>query len=129
MAERGQACAGIGADVPAIDPATGRRGACAARHSDPARVQAGDRRGRRLAVTIDVEKEKDALLAEIKNEGKPEQAWPKIVEGKLNGFFKTVTLLEQPFVKDNKQTIDALVKTLGPNAGVRRFARVKIGEE
>jgi len=77
----------------------------------------------------EVERERAVPEAQTREEGKPEQAWPKIVEGKLNGFFKTVTLLEQPFVKDNKQTIDALVKTLGPNAGVRRFARVKIGEE
>jgi elongation factor Ts len=77
----------------------------------------------------DVAKEKAILEAQTKEEGKPEQAWPKIVEGKLNGFFKTVALVEQPFVKDNKQTIEALVKTLGGNASVRRFARVKIGED
>jgi len=79
--------------------------------------------------TDEVERERAILEAQTKEEGKPEQAWPKIVEGKLNGFFKTVALVEQPFVKDNKQTIEALVKTLGPNASVRRFARVKIGEE
>jgi elongation factor Ts len=77
----------------------------------------------------EVERERAVLEAQTREEGKPEQAWPKIVEGKLNGFFKTVALVEQPFVKDNKQTIGALVKNLGPNAGVRRFARVKIGEE
>ncbi len=77
----------------------------------------------------EVERERGVLEAQTHEEGKPEQAWPKIIEGKLNGFFKTVALVEQPFVKDNKQTIDALVKTLGPNASVRRFARVKIGEE
>ena len=77
----------------------------------------------------EVAKEKAIVEAQTKEEGKPEQAWPKIVEGKLNGFFKTVALVEQPFVKDNKQTIEALVKTLGGNASVRRFARVKIGEE
>jgi elongation factor Ts len=77
----------------------------------------------------EVARERSVLEAQTREEGKPEQAWPKIVEGKLNGFFKTVALVEQPFVKDNKQTIDALVKTLGPNASVRRFARVKIGEE
>ena len=49
--------------------------------------------------------------------------------GKLNGFFKTVALLEQPFVKDQKTTISALVDGLGGDATVRRFARVKIGEE
>jgi elongation factor Ts len=77
----------------------------------------------------EVAKEKAVLEAQTKEEGKPEQAWPKIVEGKLNGFFKTVALVEQPFVKDNKQTIEALVKALGGNASVRRFARVKIGED
>ena len=64
-----------------------------------------------------------------REEGKPEQAWPKIVEGKLNGFFKTVALVEQSFVKDQKQTIGALVQSLGADAAVRRFARVKIGED
>jgi elongation factor Ts len=77
----------------------------------------------------EVERERAVLEAQTKEEGKPEQAWPKIIEGKLNGFFKTVSLVEQPFVKDNKQTIDALVKTLGGDASVRRFARVKIGED
>jgi elongation factor Ts len=77
----------------------------------------------------EVERERAVLEAQTREEGKPEQAWPKIIEGKLNGFFKTVALVEQPFVKDNKQTVDALVRTLGPSATVRRFARVKIGEE
>jgi elongation factor Ts len=53
----------------------------------------------------------------------------KIVDGKLNGFFKQVALEEQPFVKDQKVTIGSLVKNLGEDATIRRFARVKIGEE
>jgi elongation factor Ts len=77
----------------------------------------------------EVARERDIYEVQTREEGKPEQAWPKIVEGKLNGFFKTVVLLEQSFVKDNKQTIDAVVKSLGPEAHVRGFARVKIGEE
>jgi elongation factor Ts len=76
-----------------------------------------------------VARERDIYEAQTKEEGKPEQAWPKIIEGKLNGFFKTVALVEQAFVKDNKQTIDTVVKSLGPDAHVRGFARVKIGEE
>jgi elongation factor Ts len=78
---------------------------------------------------VDVSRERDIYAAQTREEGKPEQAWPKIVEGKLNGFYKSVVLLEQSFVKDNKQTIDAVVKSLGPQAHVRGFARVKIGEE
>jgi elongation factor Ts len=77
----------------------------------------------------EVERERDVLQKQTAEEGKPEQAWPKIVEGKLNGFFKTVALLEQSFVKDQKQTIGALVQGLGDGVSVRRFARVKIGED
>ncbi len=76
-----------------------------------------------------VARERDIFEAQTREEGKPEPAWTKINEGKLNGFYKTVVLLEQSFVKDNKQTIDAVVKSLGPEARVRGFARVKIGEE
>jgi elongation factor Ts len=77
----------------------------------------------------EVERERDVLAKQTAEEGKPEQAWPKIVEGKLNGFFKTVALVEQSFVKDQKQTIGALVEGLGGGATIRRFARVKIGED
>jgi elongation factor Ts len=77
----------------------------------------------------EVERERDVLQKQTAEEGKPEQAWPKIVEGKLNGFFKTVALVEQSFVKDQKQTIGALVQSLGDGVSVRQFARVKIGED
>jgi elongation factor Ts len=77
----------------------------------------------------DVARERDILEAQTREEGKPEQALGKIVDGKLNGYFKTVALLEQPFVKGQKTTIKALVDGLGGSAEVRRFARVKIGEE
>ena len=76
-----------------------------------------------------VTRERAVLEAQTREEGKPEQAIEKIVDGKLNGFFKTVSLLEQPFVKDQKTTIKALVDGLGADAKVRRFSRVKIGEE
>jgi elongation factor Ts len=76
-----------------------------------------------------VTREREIYEVQTREEGKPEQSWPKVVEGKLNGFFKTVALVEQSFVKDNKQTIDAIVKSLGGDAHVRGFARVKIGEE
>ena len=59
-----------------------------------------------------------------RNEGKPDQAIPKIVEGRMNGFFKEACLLEQPYVKDQKQTIRQL---LG-GADVTRFARLEIGK-
>ncbi len=61
-----------------------------------------------------------------REEGKPEQALPKIVEGRVNGFFKDVCLLEQPWVRDNKQTIGKYVQDNGVT--VTRFARFKVGQ-
>ena len=81
-------------------------------------------------VPADVLDKERAVLEELtRNEGKPEQALPKIVEGRLNGFFKDVVLLEQPFIKEPKRTIGQLLTGLGPDSTVRRFARVKIGED
>jgi elongation factor Ts len=78
-----------------------------------------------------VENERTFYEKQTREEGKPEAAWPKIVEGKMTGFFKNTggALLEQSFVKDNKQTIAALLKTLGDGAQVRRFARIEIGAD
>ena len=60
-------------------------------------------------------------------EGKPEQALPKIVEGRLGGFFKDVVLLEQPSVSDNKKTVKALLDEAGVN--VTRFVRFEVGQQ
>ncbi|MDT5133911.1 MAG: elongation factor Ts [Mycobacterium sp.] len=59
-------------------------------------------------------------------EGKPEQALPKIVEGRVNGFFKDVVLLEQPSVSDNKKTVKQLLDDAGVTA--TRFARFEVGQ-
>src|SRR5262249_31845580 len=61
-----------------------------------------------------------------RNEGKPEQALPKIVEGRLNGFFKDVVLLDQPSVSDIKKTVKALLDEAGVE--VSRFARFEVGQ-
>ncbi len=71
----------------------------------------------------EVEKERESLLAITKAEGKPEAAWPKIVDGRINGWYKDRVLLEQAYVKDEKQTISQL---LG-GATLVRFAQVYIG--
>jgi elongation factor Ts len=72
--------------------------------------------------------EKERALAEqiTRDEGKPEKAIPKIVEGRVNAYFRDFVLVEQAFVKDNKKTI---AKVLG-EAGVtvKRFARFKVGQ-
>jgi elongation factor Ts len=67
--------------------------------------------------------EREALEAITRNEGKPEAALPKIIEGKLDGWFRESVLLEQKFVRDEKQTIKAL---LG-DAKIVRFEQVIIG--
>jgi elongation factor Ts len=59
-------------------------------------------------------------------EGKPEQALPKIVEGRLNGFFKDVVLLDQPLVSDSKKTVKALLDEAGVT--VTRFVRFEVGQ-
>ena len=61
-----------------------------------------------------------------KEEGKPEQALPKIVEGRLTGFFKDVVLLDQPSVSDNKKSVKALLDDAGVT--VTRFARFEVGQ-
>jgi elongation factor Ts len=73
-----------------------------------------------------IEAERVALEAQTRNEGKPEQALAKIVEGKLNGWYKRVpggVLLEQPYAKDDKQSV---AQVLG-DAKVIRFAQAVIG--
>ncbi len=70
-----------------------------------------------------VEAERKTLETITLNEGKPEQAVPKIVEGRLNGFFKDVCLLEQPYAKDDKQSVAQIIG----DAQIVRFSQVEIG--
>ena len=72
-----------------------------------------------------VEKERQALLDITKAEGKPEKAWPKIVEGRLNAWYKEQVLLEQGYLKDDKKSIQQLLDDAG--AKLVRFAQVYIG--
>ncbi|HEY3262050.1 MAG TPA: translation elongation factor Ts [Pseudonocardiaceae bacterium] len=61
-----------------------------------------------------------------REEGKPEQALPRIVDGRLNGFFKDTVLLEQPSVQDSKKSVRALLDDAGVT--VSRFARFEVGQ-
>jgi elongation factor Ts len=70
-----------------------------------------------------VEKERQTLETLSRNEGKPEAALPKIVEGRMNGFYKEVALLDQPYARDDKQSITQLLGS----AKIVRFAQVEIG--
>jgi len=71
----------------------------------------------------DVEAERATVEKLSRNEGKPEAALPKIVEGRMNGWFRERCLLEQPYAKDEKRTIAELVGS----AEIVRFAQVVVG--
>ena len=72
-----------------------------------------------------VAKEREIAEATAREEGKPEQALPKIVEGRVNGFFKDVALLDQPSVQDSKKNVKAVLDAAGVT--VKRFARFEVG--
>jgi len=78
----------------------------------------------------EIEREKEITAAQIKN--KPAEVVEKIVAGKMDKFFSTICLLEQPFVKDQnltiKDLINAKVAELGENIVLRRFIRYQLGE-
>ena len=72
-----------------------------------------------------VAKEREIAEATAREEGKPEQAVPKIVEGRVNGFYKEVVLLDQPSVTDSKKSVKAVLDDAG--VVVKRFARFEVG--
>ncbi|WOQ70559.1 translation elongation factor Ts [Microbacterium limosum] len=73
----------------------------------------------------DVEKEREIVTEISRNEGKPEAALPKIVEGRVNAFFKQVALLDQDYAKDNKLSVAKVAQEAGIT--VTDFARFKVG--
>ena len=73
-----------------------------------------------------LEKERRIVEQITRDEGKPEQAIPKIVEGRLNAFFKDVVLTEQPFVKEQKTAVKQVLAAGGVN--VTGFARFQVGQ-
>ncbi|MDI6942021.1 MULTISPECIES: translation elongation factor Ts [Microbacterium] len=73
----------------------------------------------------DVEKEREIVTEISRNEGKPEAALPKIVEGRVNAFFKQVALLDQDYAKDNKLSVAKVAQDAGIT--ITGFARFKVG--
>ncbi|HEX4008215.1 MAG TPA: translation elongation factor Ts [Acidobacteriaceae bacterium] len=80
----------------------------------------------------DLDREKEIYRAQTAAMGKPANVVEKIVEGKMGKFYEEVCLLEQPFIKEQSQTIKDLIASkvakLGENITVRRFARFKVGD-
>lgn len=87
-------------------------------------------RGEVAAAAVD--KQKEIFEAQLREEGKPEQAWPKIIEGKLGKWYSDVCLLEQESVTESGTKINALCEKVGKEIGgpvtVRRFVRYERGE-
>ncbi|MDR2773032.1 MAG: translation elongation factor Ts [Elusimicrobiota bacterium] len=82
-----------------------------------------------------IKTEKEIYKAQLKEEGKPEKVWDKIIEGKIEKFYSQISLYDQIYIRDEagKQTIknliDEAIGKIGENIVVKRFARFKLGEE
>ena len=80
-----------------------------------------------------VERERGVYREQMRESGKPEHIWDKIVDGKLEKFYAEQALLEQPFVKNPDITVGQLVTDAAARTGekieVRRFARFQLGEQ
>jgi elongation factor Ts len=80
-----------------------------------------------------VASERAIYIEQVRAEGKPEAIVDKIVDGKMNKWFSEVALLDQPYVKDDKKTVGALVQEavarMGENIQVRRFAKYRLGQD
>lgn len=88
---------------------------------------------RKEEVPTDIlEKEKEILTAQARNEGKPENIIEKMVVGRVEKFYKEVCLLEQPYIKGEDESVNDLIKQsiaeIGENISVRRFVRYEMGE-
>ncbi|MGI5891348.1 MAG: translation elongation factor Ts [Bacillota bacterium] len=79
-----------------------------------------------------IQKEREILKSQAMNEGKPENIAEKMVEGRIEKYYKEVCLLEQPFIKDTDKTIQQVltekIAVIGENISIRRFARFQVGE-
>jgi elongation factor Ts len=76
-----------------------------------------------------VDRERRIFSEQAAASGKPENIVQKMVEGRIDKFYKEVTLLDQPWVRDDSKTIRSLLAAAGAGVSVRRFARFQIGQE
>lgn len=79
-----------------------------------------------------IEHEREILRVQALNEGKPEKIVEKMVDGRIEKYYKEVCLLEQPFIKDPDKTVTQYITEhiakIGENISVRRFVRFQLGE-
>lgn len=74
----------------------------------------------------ELEREKDIYREQLKNEGKPENIWDKIMEGKLAKFYSEVCLIKQTFFKEEDLTVEELVKKTGADIKIEKFVRFSL---
>lgn len=94
--------------------------------SSPRYVQSAD------IPPAELEQEKEIIRGQLKDINKPPQIIERIVEGKLKKFFEEVCLQDQPYIKDDKMSVQQLISShiakFGENIKVRRFARFELGK-
>lgn len=94
--------------------------------SNPAYIKRAD------LPAAEMERERQVLRAQALEEGKPEKIIEKMIDGRIEKFYKENCLLEQPFIKDPDKTVEQLIHEhiarVGENINVRRFARYEVGE-
>jgi elongation factor Ts len=93
---------------------------------------------RPVAVTRDdvppqvVAKEREIYREQVKQSGKPEKIWDKIIDGKMDKFYRETCLMEQSYIRDPDKSVDEVIKEMiakvGENISIRRFARYEIGD-
>lgn len=81
----------------------------------------------------EIERERKIYEELAREDGKPDQIIPKIVEGRLEAFYRSHVLLRQPWIRDDTKTVEELVSEVGSKVGekvhVRRFAKFRLGDE
>ena len=75
-----------------------------------------------------LEHEKEILIAQARNEGKPEKIIEKMVQGRINKFYQEVCLMEQIFVKDSDLTVEKMIQKKAPGTKILAFTRYKMGD-
>ena len=75
-----------------------------------------------------LEHEKEILIAQARNEGKPEKIIEKMVQGRIKKFYQEITLLEQAFVKNPDQSVQQMIDEKAKGLEIVRFTRYKMGD-
>jgi elongation factor Ts len=76
-----------------------------------------------------LEQERDIARTQARNEGRPEAAMEKIVEGRIKKFYEDAVLLDQAYLRDPKKTVAQIIKEAGNGLALRRYVRYEVGEQ